>query len=284
MRKQILSTVFSILLSFILAISLLIGSLCFYANETVCKSESLTDIAVSKGYTQELYDQIVYAWENYMAITGVSEPDPIMTVLTPEKVQADVLEYINASEEIDTTTLRKQLEQKVREYVSNTIGEDDLNAELEANINELVSACMQTYSQSITIPMLPKILSAASNIQRFLFPAGLFAFGFGLIISAFIFFLQRKRKNTLYYASIATATNAILFLAITCMAEYFSLIARLPIEESALRTLLTSYLQFLLDKLQIVGFAFLAATAMLLLVYLLFVYLEKQESKELLYE
>ena len=287
MKKQILSTVFSVLLSLILAITLLLGCMCVYARETICKPEKLTEIAILKGYTQELYDEIVYSWENYLAITGVSEPDTVMKVLTPERIQTDALSYIRDSytgkAAIDTTDLQEQLNKSIREYVASTIGDEDLDATLEANINELVSACMQTYNQAITIPLLPKLLGAVGRIEFFLLPASLLAFGFSLVIMVFIFYLQKKRRCTLCYTAIATATNTLLFVGVPYLAERNSLIARLPFDESALRTFVTSYLQFLLNKLMTAGLVFLTATVVLALLYLLFAFMENRKtSNELL--
>lgn len=288
MKRQILSTIFSSILSLFLAIVLLGGGLCFYAEETVCDPQPLIQDSMTAQYAQELYEQIKYDWENYLAITGVVDNTTIMTVLTQENIQKDVVSYIKNSytgtSKVDTSELRSQLDTKVREYISDITGKAEPDEELEANINELINACMQTYERSITIPMLPKILGTVGKFQKYLVPARLIAFGFGLVIAVIIFFLQRKRRNLFYYTGIATATNALLILGATGLAEHYSLINRLPIEESALRTLLISYLQFLLDKLQIVGFVFLAATAFALLMYLLFACIAKLKSRKLVCE
>ena len=78
MKKKVLTTIFSLLLSLFMAVSLLLGSLCFYAKQTVCNPERLTQIATEKGYTQTLYEEIAYSWENYLAITVVKFVDFLM--------------------------------------------------------------------------------------------------------------------------------------------------------------------------------------------------------------
>ncbi len=279
MKKQILSTVFSTILSLFLAILLLAGSLCAYGHFVVCNPETLLDTSASSGYTQELYEQIQYSWENYLAISGVAEPEPILAVLTPEKVHKDVLAYIEASytgtPHVDTDALRAQLDEKVREYVAGQLGDAEPNEELEGNISELLNACMQAYTQAINIPVVPKILKTVYNVGKYMKPGALLAFGFSLLLTVFLFFIQRKRKNTLYFATIATATNALLLMGAVGLAKHYSLVARLPIDESALRTLLTSYLNLLLDKLWFVGMIFLIVTAVLLALYFLWVLIHK---------
>lgn len=280
MKKRILSTVISTILSLFLAILLLGGSLCVYGHRVVCDPEALLQTSISSGYTQELYEQIQYSWENYLAISGVAEPEPIMAVLTTEKVQQDVLAYIEASytgtAQVSTDALQAQLDEKVREYVAGQLGDAKPNEELEGNIRDLLNACMQSYTQAISIPVVPKILKTIHNIGKYMKPGALFAFGFSLILTVFLFFIQQKRKNTLYFVGIATATNALLLMGATWLANHYSLVKRLPIDESALRTLLVSYLDLLLDKLWFVGVVFLSVTAVLLFVYLLCVIIEKQ--------
>lgn len=273
MKKQILSTVFSIVLALFLAFALLAGSLCMFAKNIVCKPDVLQQTVLSSGYTQELYEQIQYSWENYLAISGVSEPNPIMAILTPEKVREDALRYLencyNGETVLNTDPIRADLEAKVREYVDGQLGYGVPDDELENNIRELLDACINTYRQALTIPMLPKILKTVSSLEKYTAPGALCTFGFGFLLIVFLFFLQRKRQNTLYYASIATLTNALLLMGAVWLTRHYELIARLPIEESALRTLLISFLQIILDSLWKIGLIFLVSTLALLFLYLL---------------
>lgn len=279
MKKQILSTVFSIVLALFLALALLAGSLCVFAKTVVCKPDSLREAATSSKYTQELYEQIQYSWENYLAISGVSEPEPIMAILTPEKVREDALRYLencyNGETVLNTDSLRTDLEAKVRKYVDAQLGYGVPDDELENNIRELLDACINTYRQALSIPMLPKILKTVSSLEKYAAPGGFAAFGFGFLLIVFLFFLQRKRQNTLYYASIATLTNALLLMGAVCLTRHYELIARLPIEESALRTLLISFLQIILDSLWKIGLIFLVSTLALLFLYLLCILIGK---------
>ena len=273
MKKSILTTVFSCILSLFLAIVLLAGSLCVYARRTVCEPEVLLQISQKCGYSQELYDEIKYKWENLLSITGVMEPESIMEVLSPELVREDTLKYLygaySRTSDLDTAELKSQLESKIRDYAYSNNIHATPEEELEQNITDLVNACMQDYRGAIAIPLLPKLLGAVSRIAGYL-KNGLYAAAVAaLVLLVFIFFLQRQRRETLYYATIATATNSVLLLALSGLAGHYELIARLPFEASALKTLISAYLQHLLDRLNTMGLIFLWVAVTLLLVFAL---------------
>lgn len=283
MKKTILSTVFSSILALFLALILLVGSLCVYANSTVCDPQLLANTARSSGYCTELYEEIKYDWEDLLAITGVSEPDPILAVLTQEQVEADAIAYITASytgsAKLDTSALKSALDEKVRAYVIPITPNGNIDDELEQNINDLVSACIKDYESSIKIPALPKILGAVNKVGKFLTP-GLWAVAVaGIVLLVFLFFLQKKWQDTLYFAAISTATNAVMLLSATGLAGYYKLTQRLPIDASALKTLLVSYLQKLLDTLQNYGTFFALITALLIMIYLLITLIRMRTAK-----
>ena len=269
MKKNILTTVFSCILSFFLAIVLLAGSLCVYARKTVCEPDVLLQISQECGYSQELYDEIKYKWENLLSITGVTEPESIMEVLSPELVREDTLTYLRSAyqekSDPNTAELKSQLESKIRDYAYSNNIHATPEKELEQNITDLVNACIQDYQGAIAIPLLPKLLGAVSGITAYL-KVGLYATAAAaLVLLVFIFFLQRMRRETLYYAAIATATNGVLLLGLNGLADHYELIARLPFEASALKSLISAYLQHLLDKLQLMGLAFLCVAVVLML-------------------
>lgn len=269
MKKKILTTVFSSILALFLAIVLLAGTLCVYARQTVCEPNVLLQISQECGYSQELYNEIKYKWENLLSITGVMEPESIMAVLTPELVREDTLKYLGSAydgaTDLDTTELKSQLEVKIRDYAYSNNIHATPEEELEQNITDLVNACIQDYRGAITVPLLPKILGAVSRITGYL-KIGLYAaVAGGLVLLIFLFFLQQKRRETLYYATIATATDGVLLLGLTGLANHYELIARLPFEASALKTLISAYLQNLLDRFSSMGLAFLCIAVVLLL-------------------
>ena len=273
MKKRILTTVFSCILSLFLAIVLLAGSLCVYARRTVCEPEILLQISQECGYSQELHDEIKYKWENLLSITGVMEPESIIGVLTPESVRENTLKYLHSAYggtvELDTTDLKSQLDAKIRDYAYSNNIHATPKEELEQNITDLVNACIQDYRGAIAIPLLPRLLGAVSGITGYL-EIGLYAaVASSLVLLVFLFFLQRKRWDTFYYAAISTATNAVLLLGLTGLADHYDLIARLPFEASALKTLINAYLQHLLDRLNTMGLTFLWVAVALALVFAL---------------
>lgn len=273
MKKRIIATVFSTILSLFLAIVLLATCLCYFARQTVCDPQLLTDIANDSGYTAELYEQIKYKWENLVSITGVTDPDSIMQVLTQEQVQEDALAYLQdaytGTATIDTEELSQALRTKVSDYAYSNNIHATPKAELEQNIDDLVAACIQDYKTSIRIPLLPRLLGTVSQIPAYLKTAIQIGWVSCFVLLVFIFFLQKKRTYTLYFAAISTATNALLLLGGCWLIRKNQLIERLPIDISALRALLCAYLSKLVSQLESFGYLFLQATLVLLAVHLL---------------
>lgn len=283
-KKSILTAVFSLILSLFLAISLFAVALCVYARNTLCREDLMTDTLVRCGYSQQLYEEILYKWENLLAICGVpeSENSTILQVLTPEGVKQDTLTYFQNSYQgsgtLDTQPLSDNLEALVRSYAySNNIYMSS-EEELDANIADLVEACMEEYHNSVQVPLMPRLLSKLPPLRNVLMWGTLATGAAALVFGVFLFFLQKKRQNVLYYGGIATGTNAVLILALFALARGTQLIYRLPITESALRTFLIAYLERLLESFLLLGLLFLGITAVLALVYFLFSLL-KRKSK-----
>lgn len=273
MKKKILPVVFSGILSLFLAIVLLVGALSAFFYRTVGDQQLLVSTGQSSGYTDELYEEIKYKWENLLSITGVMDTDPIMEVLTPEVVQEAARSYLRdaytGTAAIDTQTLHDELEAKVRDYAYSNNIHATPQAELDQNINDLVSACLKEYTNSIKIPLLPRLLGAVSKVNPYLKIVPMICAVCAAALLLFIFFLQSNRANALYYALIAAATNAVLILGANGLAGHYRILDRLPVEVSALRTLVVSYLSAILERLQSYGEAFLVIGVLLLLLYVL---------------
>lgn len=282
MKKKILSTTFSFVISLFLAIVLLAGALCIFANNTVCTPGYLTQIAKTSGFTDELYEEIRYNWENLISITGVEDPASIMPMLTKEQVSKDVLATLEnaytGTSSLNTDELKSQLEAKVREYAYSNNIHATPEAELNQNIEDLVNACMEDYRRAVSIPLLPTILGAVGKVSPLVMPAAGAVAVASLILLVFLFFLQLKRRNTLYFAAISAATNAVILIGLPALASAYQIVKRLPFEASALKTLVTAYAQSLLDQMQVIGFLFLGAAALLIAVYALLGFLLKKNS------
>lgn len=283
-KKSVLTIAFSLILSLFLAISLFAVALCVYARNTLCREELLADTLVSSGFSQQLYEEILYKWENLLSICGVpeSENSKILQVLTPEGVKQDALTYFqnayNGSGALDTQTLSDNLDALVRSYAySNNIYMSS-EEELDANIADLVEACMEEYHNSVQVPLMPRLLSKLPPLRNILKWGALVAGAAAALFGVFLFFLQRRRANTLYYGGIATGTNALLILGLYALAKGTQLVYRLPITESALRTFLIAYLERLLESFLLLGLLFLAITAALALIYFLICRLKTVKS------
>lgn len=283
-KKSVLTTAFSLILSLFLAISLFAGALCVYARGTLCREDLLTDTLVHSGYPQQLYEEILYKWENLLSVCGVpeSENGTILQVLTPEGVKQDTLTYFENSYKgggkLDTQTLSDNLEALVRSYAySNNIYMSS-EEELDANIADLVEACIEEYHNSVQVPLMPRLLSKLPPLRNMLKWGALAAGAAAALFGVFLFFLQRRRANTLYYGGIATGTNAVLILGLYALAKGTQLVYRLPITESALRTFLIAYLERLLESFLLLGLLFFAITAALALIYFLICRLKTVKS------
>lgn len=273
--KKALSVIFSCILSLFMAILVLGGCLCAFAKETVCDPQLLIDCGNTSSYTDELYDEIKYEWENLLSVTGITDMEPILQILTPEVVKEAAIGYLTdaytGTAEIDTQSLHDTLEEKVRNYANSNNIHATPQAELDKNINDLVNACISEFTNSVRIPLLPRLLGKTQSLVSYL-DLGIKACAVGAaLLLLFLFFLQTKRTDTLYYAAIATATDAVVMLGAVWAAGHYGLTDRLPIDVSALRTLLVSYVNALLENLQRYGNLLLLATAALLALYILIV-------------
>ena len=281
--KKNLASVFSFILSLFLAFSLLAGSLCLFLYHTALDEKDLIRTADESKYGEELYEEITDSWENLFAITGVSQPKPMLKVLTEKSVEDDAFSYLRSSFEgkgkIDTAELEKALDEKLREYVK-AQGEEEISEEVEKNIRDLVSSCKTKYEKGIRVPMLPTVLGKAGAVRKYLPTASIAAFVFALALAVFIFFLQKKKKETLYFLAISAATCGIVFLGAAFFAEGYELTSRLPLEDSALLTLMASFLQFLIDEILLMGIAFFGAAVLILVLYLIFTFLLKEKDSE----
>lgn len=273
MTQKILRIVFSCVLSLFAAILLLAVGLSHYAKTNICEPTVLLHATENSNYLDQLHSEIQYDWENLLSITGINQPDDIMVLLTPELVKEDAVSYITsaytATANLDTNPLRTQLTEKINEYIQaqNISGYDE--EELAQNISDLVDACIADYRSAVAIPLLPKLLGMASTIAGKLDLIILFAAVGTLFLFLFTFFLQVRRQDTLYYAAISFAANGILLTSLTCLADHYTWIERLPFEDSALKTLVNTYLATLASKLQQYGYLYFITAAVILLSYLL---------------
>lgn len=283
MTQKILRVFFSCVLSLFIALLCLAGGVCKFAQVTVCDTASMLRVAGEEGFTAQLYEEIEYDWDNLVSITGVTEPEEIMSVLTQEQVEQDALKYITDSytgtATVDTSELRSQLDEKVRNYAYSHNINATPEAELEQNINDLVDACIIDYTDAIQIPLLPKILGFVGSLgERLGKLVPFIAAGAGVLI-LFLFFLQKKHRDILYYTAISSATAGIVLIGVNLLTEHYEILSRLPFSESAVKTLVTSYLQMILDELNKYSTFYLLIGALLLAVYLLVCLLVKLFSK-----
>ncbi len=271
MKTKVIRTVFNVVLALFLAVIILAGSLFYLAETSLCNPVYLADTARTSPYTQELYEQIAYDWEDLMAITGILEPQSIMTVLTTERVAQDALHYLNSAyngtASLPLDDLHEQLEGKVREYVNVHFPSAEQNPEQEENIKSLVNACISDYRSAISIPGAGVALGTMARLRQYLQP--------GLVITAIaavgllvlLFFLQEKRRELLYYASLALTTNCLVFLGIPWLIHKNRIIDRLPLRASAMKTLIDHYIVGILNQMNTIGMILLLGALLLILAY-----------------
>ena len=271
--KKFLQILFSCILALFLSILCLAAGLCHYAQKTICNSNYLLNASKESNYSQVLYEEIAYEWENLLAITGVETPEDIMAVLTPEIVERDAHGYFTdaytGSAPLDTQQLRTDLDVKIREYAYSHNIYATPEAELEQNITDLVDACMVEYEGAITIPLLPKILGTVSKFAPLLNTGLILLAAACTVLLIFIFFMQRKKQDTLYYLLISIATSSLILLAIPLIAKYYNIINRVPFGDSALKSLVMRYLQNLLGTMSQYGKLLLIVAITIFILYLI---------------
>lgn len=273
MKKKILRILFSCILSLFISILALALGLSHFAKDYVCNKAHIQSICETSNFTKELYEEIRYDWENLVSITGITEQNSILSVLTPQMVKNDATAFIISSytgnATLNTETLRANLETKVREYASSHNINATPDAELEKNITDLVDACIEDYRMSVSIPTLPKILGNVSSLSSYLDTLILFAAVGIMLLLLFLLFIQRKKQDVFYYISVSGVTNAILLIGAMHLAGYYEIISRLPFADSALKTLISDYLQSLVNVLEHYGYCYLFVAFVCMAVYLI---------------
>ena len=282
--KSRLTVILSFVVSLFLTLTLLATALCAFGSAFLEKSEGLEEAALKSDYSNTLYEEIKYDFENLLSITGVMETESIMTVLTPEMVERDALSYLAYSygdgANLDTLSLEADLYTKIRTYIESVLPEgEEWSEELENNLNDLVSACVRRYCQGIQIPMLPKIGKTLVKLGSYLKWGAIAAALASLGCMAYLFLLHKPRRKALYYHALSTTTNSVLFLGAVYLAKQNHITERLPIKESALQDLLSTYLQSLLGVLEQIGWVFLGATVLLLLAESVLYFISQKKEK-----
>lgn len=273
MKKNFIRALFSLILSLFITILVLAVGLSHFAMHHICDEEYMQKISSASNFTNELYEEIRYDWENLISITGITEQDSILSVLTPQIVKEDTIGYITSSytgkATLNTDSLRANLDSKIRDYANSHNINAIPDAELEKNITDLVDACIKDYRTSVCIPMLPKILSSVTSLAGYLDIIMLGAtIGIALLL-LFLFAIQRKKQDIFYYTALSGLTNSALLIGGMYLIGYHEIISRIPFEDSALKTLISDYLQSLVTALQQYGYYYLIAAIICLTIYLM---------------
>ena len=273
MKKTVLSRVFSLMLALFLALSLLGCAAIAYAGWTVADPENVKKAVIACSYGETLREEIAKKWDNLLSICGIADTSPMLEILTEDRVQADVLTYFadayHSKQTVDTKSLEEELEAKLWEYTATLENADPEDQELQKNVRDLASACMEEYRISIRVPLLHNVLGAITRYKKWMLCGGLVLAVFSVLLLVFLFFLQRQRRDIFYFAALATATDTLLILGGGLFARGIDLVNRLPLAQSALRDLAVLCASNMLTKLLITGTVLLAVTVLLLLLYIL---------------
>ncbi len=278
MKKQTLSTIISFVLALFLSFAVFTVVICSVFLCTLANPNVIDKTISQSDYAKPLKEEISAKWDNLAAICGMDERDVLLSLLTEERIENDSRKYFKMAYEgktLDTSNLKKEVYDIVSDYAHS----HDLNLisaqELEQNINDLVTSCMEEYDRSVKIRLMTRAFGTIGKIR----PTVLIALVISFLISAgiivFIFYLQTDRKKTLFYLFSAFAANAVLYLFAVLFTYLNNLINRIPIEESALYNLTVKYLN---DT-----FTFITVTAVLLCIVsalVLAFYIKPSKNKE----
>ncbi len=281
--KKKLSVIFSFILTLFLAIGLFAAVMCQLVCTTVCVPQLWQQAIQDSGYTDTLYEEIYGNWENLLLICGVQQPEEILSsILTQDAVSQQAQDYFaqayTGEVTLDTTKLKQDLQDALHTYAAENDVYMTEQAELDANVQELVDVCISEYTNAVQLPLLPRLLSSVAGMQSKLQLLQWCIGGACIGLLVFVFFLQQRRRNVAYYGAIATATNAVLLLGGYGFVAGKQFLQRLPIGASALRDLTIAYGQQILQQMCRLGLLFLAATALLLAVYFICAFITKRKG------
>jgi hypothetical protein len=281
--KKKLSVIFSLILTLFLAIGLFAEAMCQLVCTTVCVPQLWQQAIQDSSYTDTLYEEIYGNWENLLLICGVQRPEEILSsILTREEVSKHAQDYFaqayTGEVTLDTTKLKQDLQDALYSYAAENNVYKTEQAELDANVQELVDVCIGEYTNAVQLPLLPRLLSSVAGMQSKLRLLQWYIGGACIGLLVFVFFLQQRRRNVAYYGAIATVTNTVLLLGGYGFVAGKQFLQRLPIGASALRDLAIAYGQQILQQMCRLGLLFLAATALLLVVYFICAFITKRKG------
>lgn len=272
MKKRAPAVIISMILSLFSAV--VIFAICIVAllkctlldENTVYRSLNNTD------YTTMLSDEIKGKWDNLASICGVEDREELLALVTPELVLSDTKEYFRQSYADETPTENTDLRNRVYEIVEQYAKEHDAHLisdeELEKNINDLVDYCMDDYNSAVKVRFMPTVISSLNRLNTLLVSAAIACAVVLVLFAVFTFFLQVRRRDTLYYMSISLLTNAVVFWAAHLVVMRNGYIERIPVAKTALYYLVTDYLRYCLAIIKNIAVILSVSAVVLIAIYI----------------
>ncbi len=271
MRSRVASAAISLVLSlFIAAMGTVI---CLASLPLLALSDtSLIDRAIDRsGYSEMLCGEIAAKWDNLAAICGIENRDELLALLTPDRVLDDSKSYFYAAYSGERLNEYSELRNSVYGIIDSYAREHDahliLEEQLQANINELVDCCMEEYSSAVNVKFAPTALSAVRNSLPYLKAGIALASLLTAGLAVFIFLLQSRRKDTLYYLGISSLSVTLIFGLLCYLVEKNGYIKRIPFEKTALYYLITDCLNSMLNILKATALITAGLSLLILLAY-----------------
>lgn len=265
----------SLVLAFFLSLFLFLST-CAGVLKTTVFNENYIRTELSKSYFYDnLTEEIKQKFVSYGAASGFDEAffdgivDPVM--VQQEIGNAIDQIYNNRVKKTDTTEFEQQLNSKFLQNVEQRGIER--TPELEQAVGLLTQTCVESYTDSVTIPYVTQIgpyVRTADKLITVLLAVLVIA---GAVVAVILFFLHRWKHRALRYY-IYALSSAVLMSAVLPAALYFSgKIQRIGLASASFYHFAVSYLSGCLWR-----FGIVALCMILILVVLGILYHKLRES------
>ncbi len=244
----------SYILCFITAIVMIIAIFTGIAINTFLNKEYILKSIEKNNYYNKLAKTIQDEISKYSMQSGINE-EIFENICTEEQVKKDFNKvisnvYENKKEEIDTSSLKSELEEKIQNYLDEN--KIPLSKEQNQNVQDLINLIGETYEQGIThsiyLETVQKVISKALAITQYQI--------YIYIILAVLIILQvliDRNKMVFRHIGISLLTVGMFIVILLCIFKLNIKLENIVILNNDFSNIIISIAKTIINKILLIG-------------------------------
>jgi len=273
-KTRNIRTVFAVILSFILAVCLVLCSALFIMKTTAFSSSYAKDRLEKCNFAEEKSKELkteLVSYGNACNISGEFFDEFFEKTLTNEYILNDVVKYYDAvynspKATIDTSDLQTKLNQALHVYASEN-GYDEEET-LDDDINLIAKELCEIYTSVISLPSDNTIHMLIARFSKLLNYALIGVAGFTLVDAAVLFFIFKEKRHFVRYLVCSLAAACLMLVALPLYARFTNVIGKINIVSKALYSFVVSFGNGVLNAVLVCSAVFAVLTAIFSAVYI----------------